>query len=785
MSASSPAIFIEDKRASVDVRASLNRLYFRRRIFQSIARGTLVVACALAALCATAFVDYRWLLPRPLRVALLSMILLTALLFITRAVWLLLRQEALVEIAREIERVAASNQNALVTLAENLDSVERSKSKLYMFARLERQARVELSKIDERVVAPPEGAIRGALALAFVLLLVLALRLAAPYASAREAKRVLWLANDDAFSSRLAPNAATDRSKEAAAVVTIEEMRVRVVPPAYSGLGVEEVSGDAPVRALQGSQIEVILSASGPVEGASLSFNGAMNSMRSLGEGQFSGTFTASLSGAFEARALADERIAPAPVVRAVEVYNDAMPQARITEPANDQLLRSLPNAPVAVRWTASDDLGLANVALKYIKSRGEGDSAKFTNGEVNVGSVERGNLREWRGAVMLDLGRLDMQPGDTLVFWIEVRDRNPNANNMGRSASVAIAVATPELAKLNLSDLMPSEIGRFLLSERQIIIHTEKLHNERARLTPSELKDRANDIAAEQRDFKNSFNDYIHLEGAVEEADTSAGSGSAPTVEEQVRAAEDERTQPHMHGIPEPPAGSSTSVKEMTYAIRAMWDAEDALTNADTVQALKYEREALTRLKRAQSSVRYIPPILPQSKPIDLKRRYAGELAEIKTRLEKLSRRQETKDSAPVRAALADAYAALGDLQETLGVPVTARPGAVGRARERARQAADRLVAVQSGDHAATIALAAGQLRVVEVELGRTETGGTSDEFASRISKPLALLTRAASSLFAIVESRTRSGGGDANTLLPTDDARAADYFRRLIGGR
>jgi hypothetical protein len=745
----------------------------------------MTVACALAALCAIAFVDYRWPLPRPLRIVFLSAVLLAALLFLARAVRLLLQRRTLVGIAREIERAAASSRNALVTLAENLQDVEGAESKPYMFARLEKQARVELSKIDERVVAPPEGAIRGAGALAFVLLLMLALRLAAPSAFAREAKRALWLASDDAFSERLASNAATGGSDEALAVVTIEEMRVRVVPPAYAGLSVEEVSGDAPVRALQGSQVEVILSASGPVEGASLSFNGALNTMRSLGAGRFSGTFTANLSGAFEARVHADERSAPAPLVRAVEVYNDAMPQARITEPANDQLLRSLPGGPVAVRWTASDDLGLANVALKYIKSRGEGDSAKFTNGEVNIGSVERGSLREWRGVATLDLGRLDMQPGDTLVFWIEVRDRNPNANNMGRSASVAIAVAAPELAKLNLSDLMPNEIGRFLLSERQIISHTEKLHNERARLSQVEIKNRANDIAAEQRDFKNSFNDYIHLEGAGEEEDASAGNSSAPTVEEQVRAAEDERTAPHMHGIPEPPTGSSTSVKEMTYSIRAMWDAEDALTNADTAQALKYEREALTRLKRAQSSVRYIPPILPQSKPLDLKRRYAGELEEIKTRLEKLSRRAETKEAGPVRAALADAYAALGDLQETLGVSVNARPGAVGRARERARQAADRLVAVQSGDHAATIALAAGQLRVVEVELGRTETGGTSDEFATRISKPLALLAQAASNLFAIAESRTRAGGGDANMLLPTDDARAAEYFRRLSGGR
>jgi hypothetical protein len=400
------------------------------------------------------------------------------------------------------------------------------------------------------------------------------------------------------------------------------------------------------------------------------------------------------------------------------------------------------------------------------------------------IGNISRAAGREWQGASALDLERLDMQPGDTLVFWIEARDRNPTANNSGRSASLAIAIAAPELAKLNLSDLKPNEIGRFLLSQRAIIIHTEKLHNERARLPKDELVKRAGDIAAEQREFKNSFNDYIHIEGTGEESEES---GSAPmtTIEEQVRAAEDERTAPHFHGIPEPPAAAPTAVKEMTYAIRAMWDAEDALSNADTAQALKFEREALLRLKRAQGAVRYVPPIVAQSKPVDLKRRYAGELAEIKTRLEKLARRAETPASASVRAALADAYAALRDLQETIGVPVSVRASAVGRARERARAAAERLVKTSGGDHAATIAEAAGQLRVVEVELARLKLGGDSDEYAASISKPLALLTQAASNLFAIAESGTRANSNDANQLLPTDDARAAEYFRRLAGGR
>jgi hypothetical protein len=81
-------------------------------------------------------------------------------------------------------------------------------------------------------------------------------------------------------------------------------------------------------------------------------------------------------------------------------------------------------------------------------------------------------------------------------------------------------------------------------------------------------------------------------------------------------------------------------------------------------------------------------------------------------------------------------------------------------------------------------VAEAAGQLRVVEMELARVETGGGSDVYAARIVKPLALLAQAAANLFAIAESRTRAAVNDAEQLLPTDDARAADYFRRLAGG-
>lgn len=784
MSATQPTMTVETRAAvgpwAEDVRDALGRLHFRRRLWQACSIITLTLASMLALLCIIGAVDYLRPLSRAARSLLLLPVLSVALLSFAYAALSFMKRRSLYEVAREIERVAGLRQNLLVTFAES--AVEANASApaqpFYIKARLYRQAQSEVAKIDERAVAPRKRAAQGSLALALALLVLLVLRLASPTVFAREQLRLLWLQPDDAAERRY--QAGNDLAgADASGLIVIDELHVRVVPPPYSGLSVEEVAGDAPLRVLAGSQIEVSVRARGPIDGATLSFNGEASRMRSLGEGAFAGAFKADISGAFELRILGDEKRAPAPFVRAVETYPDAVPEVRLTEPLGDQLLRAVPGGPIHVRWTARDDLGLASATLKYIKSRGEGDAAKFTSGELGQASVEAATAREWHGASSLDLARLDVRPGDTLVFWVEARDRNPSPANTGRSASLAISIAGPEGVKLNLSDLRPSEIGRFLLSQRQIIINTEKLHNERARLAPEEIKRRANAIAADQREFKNSFNDYIRIEGAGEHDEPRAG-GAAESIEAQVQESVEERIEPHDHGIAEPPAGSPSSVRDMIYAIRAMWDAEEALSLSDTAKALVYEREALTRLKRAQLATRYVPPIVAQSKPIDLKRRYAGELAEIRTRLEKLSRRAAPKEAGPVRAALADAYAALGDLQATLDVPVTARASATARARERARQAADRLSSV-GGDHAATIAEATGQLRIVETELGRMETGGTAEEYAARISKPLALLTQAASNLFAIADVSTRATGGDANLSLPADDERAARYFRRL----
>ena len=778
MSATTPALRLEPlaSGASLDLRTTLRRLSFRQRAMRMGAVLLRGVNGVVALFLLAGVVDYALTVRHAFRMGLFASIVAGFLTLLVFAAWTLVRRRALIALANEVESAAGKMNNVLVTFAESHESATKLNVEPYMLTRLEAQARRELESLDPSVVVPRRAVVRSAALLLSTLIFLFALRITVPAAFAREVQRIMWLHPDQASAFKSDPgfrNGAGNKN------LSIETVHVRVLPPAYSGLGIEDGLGDAPLLVLAGSQVEVDVVVRGRFRPPTLGFGGVTSQLRSIGDGSYGGSFVANASGVFEVRVVGEPDDPPFSLVRAIEIKIDSPPDVRIVSPVSDQLLRAVPSEPVVVRWAANDDLGLADVALKYIRSRGEGDSAQFVSGSVPLASIDRTNPREWHGGALLPVARLGLQSGDTLVFWIEARDRNPFTNNLGRSASLAIAITAPEPVKLNLGDLGPNEIGRFLLSERTIIIRTEALHAKRSRMTRDELLRRSNDIAGEQREFKNSFNEYVKLEGTGGES-SDATDTSTESVEQRVREADEERTGIHMHGIPEPPAGSASNVRDMVYAIRAMWDAEAALSTGDTAGALGYEREALTRLKRAQSAVRYVPRVFANSKPIDLKRRYAGELNEIKTRLEKLLRTSESRETTSLRPALAEAYAALADLNGSLDLPANERSNALARARGRAQQSASILTSV-GGDHASTIAEALGQLRIVEVELSQLDVSGSEVSYAARLSKPLSLLIKAAANVFAIVDARTTTNGGEANSSLPTDDRRTSDYFRRL----
>jgi hypothetical protein len=230
--------------------------------------------------------------------------------------------------------------------------------------------------------------------------------------------------------------------------------------------------------------------------------------------------------------------------------------------------------------------------------------------------------------------------------------------------------------------------------------------------------------------------------------------------------------------GVPELPASGTESSREMIVAIRAMWKAEGALGAAETGRAIKFESEALVHLKAAQKGLRYSPRIASSAEPVDLKRRYLGELDGIRSRIERVPRKEESAFDRQLRGALSLVYDAARAL-----VPQKNEQADAGRRIAQARQSLDRaagdLLTVK-GELASSLLEPASKLKLIGRMLGGRESGAR--ESNEEREKAFGLIVQVASEMSALLGRRAREGVAlSPNNLTPAARAKAAAYFKLL----
>ena len=454
------------------------------------------------------------------------------------------------------------------------------------------------------------------------------------------------------------------------------------------------------------------------------------------------------------------------PSIFTIQVQKDQPPDAHITDPKQDLLFaeKDRPKS-VAVKYSMNDDYGVAQAELKYIKSTGEGDSAKFESGSIPIKAAGRAAS----GELILNLDQLKLGPGDSLVYHVEARDRNNvTGPGIGYSENLVIGIASPEQEKIALDDLRPDELGKMLISERMIIIHTERLHAQRKKMDPKEYLEKSNIIAAEQRTLKQSFSNLVEIEGGENEEASEVAKGSKPSVEAAIAAAEEkinERLSVHDHGIAEAPEGSKNTIKNIVLAVRAMWDAEGSLYQAETDKALPAENLALQHLKLAQSGLRYFSQTKVATKPVDLKRRYAGELNEIKIRLEKLAAKTATDEEKQLRAILTDMY----DLLKAMNNQ-DSKVGLNQQIVEKVDSDSDRLLGIHT-QYPSVAAESAAKMKLAVVGIKKAGDAKSGD---SAFDNSRMLLSQAATSLISILDSDQAKGA-------TADDARTSSQEREI----
>ena len=186
-----------------------------------------------------------------------------------------------------------------------------------------------------------------------------------------------------------------------------------------------------------------------------------------------SGGFVVEDAGAYRFRFTRGSRVVALGPPIPVAVEPDAFPEVRVTAPAQEVELDARDR--VRVEWSASDDVGLMDLALVVKPPAGEEQRRvirTFDGGRRESGSLE------------IDLAPLRLAEGEKLLYWLEARD-NDAISGPKRSASSTHAVkiyseAEHHRAALARAEALWEEVVRLLGDRLERLPRGEKATLER-----------------------------------------------------------------------------------------------------------------------------------------------------------------------------------------------------------------------------------------------------------------------------------------------------------------
>ena len=622
-----------------------------------------------------------------------------------------------------------------------------------------------LASADLRGVAPGRVRVPGiVLGVALALAAVFALLL--PSAAAEAWER--WTRPRDAYETRWRELRAEALPRsERAPIPPFDELRWRIEPPSYANLPAVTGRGDDAVAALPGSRIRLWSRFAERWSGVAAARIGGevLPVRRRKGEWIVEWTQTPAERGvSLEARAggeVAARRVLP------VTVLPDNAPDVALTQPETDLVLAS-GTGRVAIRATAADDYGVGDFTLTWSRTRGSGESFEYLDGQWAFARVSRPG-KTAAGLLDLELAALQLQPGDVIHVRAVARDRN-TVTGPGESVSRTrvIRVARPEeMDEVNTDVGFPTELpNNPLLSQRMLILRTERLRARMQGVSAGELREQSADIGHEQSRLRERVGEQVFTRatGGVQDpfADLSftetAGAGHSHEAETPAAGSPRPREAEVLEEASE--ATGKGTADEVTHKHDAdpilevnrtlsriydlMWASERALNQADPAGSLPHQYAALELIQEMRKTDRLLPRGNVRVDPVDIAAaRGEGKLDEAAP-----TGRAAGVPLPSLAPLLAELDRVTADLQRRTPRVASLELSAL----------AGRLLAAPDADRqgAALVSRAAG-----EAAAGRTD--------AAR-----ALLRRA--------RGRLAPEGGARTRVVPsTTDPAAAEYFRRL----
>ncbi len=223
----------------------------------------------------------------------------------------------------------------------------------------------------------------------------------------------------------------------------ITAARLRVTPPAYSGLPVQTfAAGERELAGLAGSRIELEVTCNRPLARGHLALR-ATSGGREIDAvtGRVTGPQQVAFDWILRQDAVIDLTVQDLQGLRNQQpleirqrLQPDEPPRVAITEPGGFVL--ATPTAHLRLAGEADDDLGLRRVDLVSTV-------VGYRDRSVRVGPEEPRPAFAWGRD--LDLGQLGVTPGQELEFFLEAMDSNPDLTGMGVSEVARVQIISEE----------------------------------------------------------------------------------------------------------------------------------------------------------------------------------------------------------------------------------------------------------------------------------------------------------------------------------------------------
>jgi hypothetical protein len=612
-------------RADADARALIRRVLGRWR--RAVLARALLLAPALGLLAALGLVaaDLLWPLSATARETLRWLPPLLAAGVLGRAAWRVARPPDDRRLALLAEERVPALGNRLATLLDLARSDVDAEADGVVLRAFHADAAARVRQVDPRQVVPLRVRRPAALlAVAAAIALGFALAFSGP---AREAWE-RWRRPVDAY-----PTAWEEARAEVVPSVPeppvpgFDELRWRVRPPAYTGLPERELRGAEGLTLLPGTRVSLRSRFPERWSGvrASLVGGGLLPVRRGGGEWSVAWTQSDAKGVALEAvaaGAVVDRRVVP------ITPRADQPPDIALREPAADVVLASA-SGVIPVRASASDDFGVGDFRLTWIRSRGSGESYSFEEGEWQWSRVAR-NGSTVTGEYALDLGAMGLRPGDMIHLRAVARDRN-DVGGPGESVSQTrvIRIARPEeMDQVTTVVGIPPEVEKNpVLSQRMLILMTERLRDRAPRMARDAVLSEGQDIGAQQGRLRDRVGEQIFTRstGGMQLPGAEVGfqdAGGAPHGHEgEEHAGEEEARTPEQVLEEASEATGRGTLDEVAHRhdeapvigvdrrlltiYNAMYAAERELGQGAAAAALPHQYEALRLIKQAQEGER------------------------------------------------------------------------------------------------------------------------------------------------------------------------------------